>query len=119
MDFVMGLPRTLKGFDAIWVIVDQLTKSTHVLLVKITYGFAQYTYVYIDEIVQLHGVLIFIILNYEPQFMVKFWKAFKETIETELDLNIAFHHQTKGQTKKIIYTLKDMLRRYVMDFGGR
>ena len=29
MDFIVGLPKTSKGFDSIWVIVDQLTKSAH------------------------------------------------------------------------------------------
>ncbi|KAL2243563.1 UNVERIFIED_CONTAM: hypothetical protein Sindi_0474300 [Sesamum indicum] len=30
MDFIMGLPRTFRKNDAIWVIVDRLTKSAHV-----------------------------------------------------------------------------------------
>ncbi|WVZ67550.1 hypothetical protein U9M48_016608 [Paspalum notatum var. saurae] len=29
MDFVTGLPRTPKGNDAIWVIIDRLTKTAH------------------------------------------------------------------------------------------
>ena len=37
MDFVMGLPRTQSSFDAIWVIVDRLTKSAHFLPIKATY----------------------------------------------------------------------------------
>jgi hypothetical protein len=31
MDFIVGLPRTTKGFDSIWVIVDLLTKIAHFL----------------------------------------------------------------------------------------
>ena len=31
MDFIVGLPKTSKGYDSIWVIVDRLTKSAHFL----------------------------------------------------------------------------------------
>ena len=27
MDFIVGLPKTLKGYTVIWVVVDRLTKS--------------------------------------------------------------------------------------------
>ena len=37
MDFVVGLPKTSNGYDAVWVIVDRLTKSAHFLRIKITY----------------------------------------------------------------------------------
>ncbi len=36
MDFVVGLPRAPSGEDAMWVIVDRLTKSAHFLPIKIT-----------------------------------------------------------------------------------
>nr|XP_009757998.1 PREDICTED: uncharacterized protein LOC104210735 [Nicotiana sylvestris] len=38
MNFVTGIPRTLRGYDSVWMIVDRLTKSTHFLPVKTTYG---------------------------------------------------------------------------------
>ncbi|KAA0046951.1 ty3-gypsy retrotransposon protein [Cucumis melo var. makuwa] len=37
MDFITGLPRTLKGYTMIWVVVDRLTKSSHFILGKSTY----------------------------------------------------------------------------------
>ncbi|KZV41790.1 hypothetical protein F511_24314 [Dorcoceras hygrometricum] len=37
MDFVTGLPRTVQGYNSIWVIIDRLTKSAHFLPVKTTY----------------------------------------------------------------------------------
>ncbi|XP_024018502.1 uncharacterized protein LOC112090730 [Morus notabilis] len=37
MDFVVGLPKTSECYDAIWVIVDRLTKSAHFVPIKVTY----------------------------------------------------------------------------------
>ncbi|XP_057990580.1 uncharacterized protein LOC131172961 [Hevea brasiliensis] len=40
MDFIIELPRTTRGYDSIWMIVDHLTKSTHFLTVRTTYSVA-------------------------------------------------------------------------------
>ena len=56
MDFVVGLPKTRKGFDSIWVVVDRLTKSAHFLPINIRYSMERLTQVYISEIVKLHVV---------------------------------------------------------------
>ncbi|KAA0043136.1 putative Retrotransposon protein [Cucumis melo var. makuwa] len=37
MDFITRLPRTLRGFTVIWVVVDRLTKSAHFISGKSTY----------------------------------------------------------------------------------
>lgn len=57
MDFMVGLPRRSKGSDLIWVVVDRLTKSTHLILIKISYLLQKLAHVYISEIVKLHGIL--------------------------------------------------------------
>ena len=38
MDFIVGLPRTARGYTIIWVVVDRLTKSAHFLPGKSTYS---------------------------------------------------------------------------------
>ena len=76
MDFIIGLPRNARGFDLVWVIVDRMTKSTHFLLVKTTFGASQYAQLYIDEIIRLHGVPVSIILNQGLQFTSQFWRTF-------------------------------------------
>jgi len=48
MDFVGGLPRTQKGHDSIWVIVDRMTKSARFLPVKSTYKTSQYAELFIS-----------------------------------------------------------------------
>jgi hypothetical protein len=42
MDFIVRLPRTAKGFDSIWVIIDRLTKISHFLPVKTSYPVLTY-----------------------------------------------------------------------------
>jgi hypothetical protein len=54
MDFVVGLPKTSKGYDSIWVIVDRLTKITHFLPVKIDHQVVVYAQLYIARIISLH-----------------------------------------------------------------
>ena len=61
MDLVPRLPRSTKGYDSIWVIVDRLTKSMHFLHVRTTYTAAQYAKIFLDRIVSLHGVPISIV----------------------------------------------------------
>ena len=56
MDFVTGLPRTLRGNDAVWVIVDRLTKSAHFLPIKWGCTLEKLANLYVSEIVRLHGV---------------------------------------------------------------
>jgi hypothetical protein len=72
MDFIVGLPRTVKGVDSIWVIIDRLTKIAHFLPVKVKYTVATYAELYIARILSLHGVPKTIVLDRGPQFVSKF-----------------------------------------------
>jgi hypothetical protein len=56
MDFIVGLPRTAKGFDSTWVIIDRLTKIAHFLPVKTYYPVITYAQIYIARILSLHGI---------------------------------------------------------------
>jgi hypothetical protein len=76
MDFVMKLPRTKKGHDAIWVIVDRLTKSAHFLPIKETYDLERLAQLYVDEIVSRHGVPLSIVSDRDNRFTLRFWKNF-------------------------------------------
>ncbi len=58
IDFVMGLPRTQKKHDAVWVIMDRLTKSAHFLPVRMDYSLDRLAKLYLDEIVRRHEVSI-------------------------------------------------------------
>ena len=48
MDFVTHLPWTSQGHDAVWVIVDRLTKSAHFLAVRMTFTLEEFYRLYIQ-----------------------------------------------------------------------
>ncbi|KAM2885619.1 hypothetical protein COP2_012770 [Malus domestica] len=56
MDFAYKLPRTHNGFDGVWVIVDQLTKSAHFIPVREKYPLNKLAKLFITKIVRYHGV---------------------------------------------------------------
>ncbi|WRX31632.1 Integrase [Theobroma cacao] len=118
MDFVLDLPRTQSGKDAIWVIVDRLTKFAHFLAIHSTYSIERLARPYIDEVVRLHGVPVSIVSNRDPRFTSRFWPKFQEALGTKLRFSTAFHPQTDGQSERTIQTLEDMLRACVIDFIG-
>jgi hypothetical protein len=76
MDFIVGLPRTTKGYDSIWFIVDRITKIDHFLPVKTDHPVVVYAQLYIARILSLHGVPKTIVSDRGPQFVAKFWKHF-------------------------------------------
>ncbi|GJR23748.1 putative reverse transcriptase domain-containing protein [Tanacetum coccineum] len=96
MDFIEKSSRTSSGHDSIWVIVDRLTKSAHFLA----------------------GVPVSIIADRDSYFTSRFWQSLHKALGTRLDLCIAYYPKTDGQSERTIQTLEDMLRAYVIYFGG-
>ncbi|KAJ0826839.1 putative nucleotidyltransferase, Ribonuclease H [Helianthus annuus] len=118
MDFITKLPRTSKGHDAIWVVVDRLTKSAHFLPIREDFSAEKLAKIYVDEIVSRHGVPLDIISDRDARFSSHFWKTMQSALGTQLNLSTAYHPQTDGQSERTIQTLEDMLRACVIDFGG-
>ena len=118
MDFVTHLPRTPRRHDAVWVIVDRLTKSAHFLAVQMTFTMEEFYRLYVREIVRLHEVPVSIVSYRDPRFTTHFWKSFQKSIGTQLMMSTAFHPQTDGQSEMTIQVLEDMLRACVLDLRG-
>jgi hypothetical protein len=118
MDFIIGLPRTQKGNDSIWVIIDRLTKVAHFILVKTTFGGATLARLYLKEIVRLHGIPWKIVSDRGTQFTSKFWMSLQQAMGTKLDFSISYHPQSDGQTERVNKVLEDLLRACVLTFDG-
>ncbi|GJU87105.1 reverse transcriptase domain-containing protein [Tanacetum coccineum] len=118
MDLVTKLPRSSSGYDAIWVIVDRLTKSAHFLPIREDFKTEKLARIYINEIVARHGVPVSIISDRDGRFASHLWQALQKALGTKLHMSTAYHPETDGQSERTIQTLEDMLRACVMDFGG-
>ena len=118
MDFVVGLPSTLKKNNAIWVIVDRLTKSAHFIAIRENDSLAKLADIYVNEIVRLHGVPVSIVSDRDPRFTSHFWRSLQDAFGSRLNISTAFHPQTDGQSERTIQTLEDMLRACILDFRG-
>lgn len=118
MDFVTRLPKTPKGLDTIWVIVDRLTKTAHFLPIKETQPLESLAKMYIDEIVSRHGVPISIVSDRDLRFTSNFWESFQKQLGSQIRMSTGYHRQTDGQSKRTIQTLEDMLRACAIDLKG-
>nr|GEU52198.1 reverse transcriptase domain-containing protein [Tanacetum cinerariifolium] len=87
MDFITKLPKSPQGFDTIWVIVDQLTKSAHFLPIR------------------------------ENDPLDKLARSFQKALGTDISMSTAYHPETDGQSERTIQTLEYMLRTCVVNFG--
>jgi transposase InsO family protein len=118
MDFVCGLPKGKKGNDAIWVIIDRLTKSALFLPMKMIDSVDKVVQLYINEVVRLYGVPVSIVLDRDTRFTSRSWPSIQRALGTSLNMSTTFHPQTNGQTKRTIQILEDLLRACVLEFGG-
>lgn len=117
MDFIVGLLRTRRQHESLWVIVDRMKKSAQLIPVKVSYSEDGYAKLYTKEIVNLHGVPLSIILDHGNQFTSHVCKAFKKGIGTNVKLITTFHPPKKSQTERTIQTLEDMLSACVIFQG--
>jgi hypothetical protein len=92
----LGLPRSKKGNDAVWVIVDRLTKSTLFLLMRISDFIDKLARLYVNEVVQLHGVSVSVISDRDPHITLRLCPSIQRVLGIKLNLSIIFHPQTDG-----------------------
>ena len=117
MDFITGFPRSQRGNDAIWVVIDRLSKVAHFLPVREDITAKQLAELYLARIFPLHGIPLSIISDRGSLFVSKFWQSFQSALGTRLNLSTAYHPQTDGQTMRVNHVLEDMLRACVISFG--
>ncbi|GJT59856.1 putative reverse transcriptase domain-containing protein [Tanacetum coccineum] len=91
MNFVTKLPRTSSEYDTIWVIMDRLTKYAYFLPMREDFKMDRLARLYLNEIVDRHGVPILIISDRDGRFTSRFWQSMQEALGTRLDMSTTYH----------------------------
>ncbi|GJW39669.1 putative reverse transcriptase domain-containing protein [Tanacetum coccineum] len=134
MDFITKLPKSLQGYDTIWVIVDRLTKSAIFLPMRETDPMERLARMYLKE--KALGTNLDMSTAYHPKTddqsertiqtledmlracIIDFGNGWVIHLPLEMDMSTAYHPKTDDQSERTIQTLEDMLRAFMIDFGN-
>jgi transposase InsO family protein len=111
MDFVTGLP-PVDGCNALWVIVDQLTKMAHFVPYSDMMKPRQLADSFILHIVRTDGLPNSIVSDQGSLFTSKFWTHIMGALGMTRNLSTAFYPETDSQTERVNAIMEQYLRAY-------
>lgn len=109
MDFICGLPNS-KGFSVIMVVVDQLSKYDHFMLLNRDFSSITVAEVFIHSVLKLHRLPRSIVCDRDKVFTSHFWQHLFSKMGTSIQMSTAYHSQSDGQTEALNKCLETYLR---------
>lgn len=117
MDFIMDLPKTSQGHDALMVIVDKLTKYVILIPCHTSCTAIQAANLFVAHVFQDFGLPVMIISDRDKIFTSDFWKQLMRRLKVEHRYSTAYHPQTDGQTEVMNKVVEEVIRPSLSEDG--
>src|SRR6266705_1474320 len=100
---------TSLGYNYLWVIICRLTSTVHLIPIRTTSNALELAFVFIREVIRIHGLPTSIMSDQDSKFTSKFWHELHQILGVQLKFTMVFHPQADGQAKRMIQTVVQIL----------
>lgn len=111
-DFVVHLPKTKEGYDAITTWVDRLTRRVHFIKSRTTDTAVDCANSFFSNIFKHHGLPDSIVSDRDSKLTSAFWKRLMELSGVQLKMSSSRHPQTDGSSEIMNRMIENYLRCY-------
>ena len=109
----MGPFPKLNGHDYLLVVIDCFMSQVHLIPTNTWVTAKEVAWLFVKEIIKLHGMPEYIVSDRDTKFTSSFWKELHRLMGTKLLMSTLFHPQMDGMTERANRSIGQVLQAMV------